>query len=106
MTIAAPHSFQPSVKSSSIIEIKGLSKRFGATLALNNVDLTVRGGRVHALLGANGCGKSTLVKVLAGFHKADEGEIRWSTAVEDQAIAFVHQDLGLIPTLSVTENIA
>lgn len=89
-----------------LIAIRGLSKRFGATQALNNVDLDIAGGRVHALLGINGCGKSTLVKVLAGFHKADTGEIEWKVRESERAIAFVHQDLGLVPTLSVTENIA
>jgi len=57
------------------IEIKGLTKRFGPTLALNNVDLAVGRGRSCALLGRNGAGKSTLIAALMGLIQADEGEI-------------------------------
>lgn len=67
--------------------------------------MTLRAGRVHALLGANGCGKSTLVKILAGYHHADAGEIDIPGS-DRRSIAFVHQDLGLVPALSVTENLA
>ncbi|HVY99700.1 MAG TPA: sugar ABC transporter ATP-binding protein [Dongiaceae bacterium] len=86
--------------------MRGLHKYFGATHALRGVDVAFRAGRVHALLGANGSGKSTLVKILAGYHQADGGEIFYSHDSGANAIAFVHQDLGLVPTLSVTENLA
>lgn len=90
------------------LEIRGLHKSFGATRALRGIDLVLRAGRVHALLGANGCGKSTLVKTLAGYHDPDEGTITLPgpDGTRRQGIAFVHQDLGLVPTLSVTENLA
>ena len=88
------------------IEVRNLHKRFGATYALRGVDLVLKGGCVHALLGANGCGKSTLVKVLAGYHSADSGEIIRPSAVGETSIAFVHQDLGLVGPLTVTENLA
>ena len=61
---------------------------------------------MHALLGANGCGKSTLVKILAGYHSMDAGEIFWRGNATKGSISFVHQDLGLVPTLSVAENLA
>jgi ribose transport system ATP-binding protein len=91
------------------LEVRGLHKSFGATHALRGIDLVLRAGRVHALLGANGCGKSTLVKTLAGYHDPDEGTIKFPGVDGNNAhkgIAFVHQDLGLVPTLSVTENLA
>ena len=93
-----------------------MSKRFGATYALRDVDLELRGGEVHGLVGANGSGKSTLVKILSGYHDPDPGgsaEIGGEAAglplrsgVLDAArIGFVHQDLGLVPELSVLENL-
>lgn len=82
------------------IRIRGLSKRFGATQALDRVALDVLPGRIHALIGLNGSGKSTLVKVLSGFHRPDAGQ------VEMGEVAFVHQDLGLLPSMTVLENMA
>jgi ribose transport system ATP-binding protein len=95
--------------------VKGLSKRFAATRALDDVDLTILPGEVHGLLGENGSGKSTLIRILAGYHAPDAGELE----VDGQGIqlpltpgqfrslgmAFVHQDLGLIPSLTVVENL-
>lgn len=88
---------------SPILSAQGLSKQFGSTRALHEVDIDLTPGRVHALLGTNGCGKSTLVKVLAGVHIPDAGHVEWHGA--DPAIAFVHQDLGLIGPMSVAENL-
>ena len=94
-----------------LLSIRGLSKRFAGTLALDAVDFDVRAGEVHALLGENGAGKSTLIKVLAGVHRADAGEIRWRGRVIDPAadkvpITFIHQDLGLVDAMTVAENVA
>lgn len=80
------------------IQIRNLSKTFGATRALSNVSMEVAPGSIHALIGLNGSGKSTLVKVLSGFYVADEGELSMGEVV------FVHQDLGLLPSLTVLEN--
>jgi ribose transport system ATP-binding protein len=97
----------PSCRTDVALTISGLTKAFGSARALDGVDLQLHRGRVHALLGANGCGKSTLVKVLAGYHVPDRGKVTFAGATQDQAaIAFVHQDLGLIPTMSVAENFA
>ena len=101
---------------SPALEITGLSKRFGAALALDDVSLTVRRGEVHGLLGSNGSGKSTLIKILSGFHAPEPGgEVRLygrkvplpvpAGQVRALGLAFVHQHLGLIPSLSVTENL-
>ncbi|MQA35400.1 sugar ABC transporter ATP-binding protein [Modestobacter roseus] len=99
------------------LRITGMTKRFGATLALDGADLALRHGTVHALVGGNGCGKSTTIKVLAGVHRADAGRIEvagsvWSAADYDAragraaGLRFVHQDLGLFPELSIAENVA
>ncbi|MGY1812599.1 sugar ABC transporter ATP-binding protein [Blastococcus sp. SYSU D00820] len=100
-----------------VLRIRGLTKRFGATLALDGADLALRHGTVHALVGGNGCGKSTSIKVLAGVHRGDAGRIEvagrsWDVADYDPragreaGLRFVHQDLGLFPQLSVAENFA
>jgi len=93
------------------ISIRGLTKRFLSTLALDHVDLSIERGEIHALVGENGAGKSTLIKILAGLYQPDQGEIRidgklvqpWVEAVP---ISFVHQDLGLVDDLSIGENVA
>ncbi|MGY1773563.1 sugar ABC transporter ATP-binding protein [Blastococcus sp. SYSU D00813] len=103
--------------SDAVLRVTGLTKRFGATLALDRADLALRPGTVHALVGGNGCGKSTTIKVLAGVHRADAGRIEvagqeWDAAHYDAkagraaGLRFVHQDLGLFPELSIAENFA
>ena len=98
-----------------LLEARGVSKAFGPTEALVDVDFDLRAGEIHALVGQNGSGKSTLVKILAGVHDADAG----SLAVEGEefdphrpgearlrGLRFVHQDLGLVDSLDVVENLA
>jgi ribose transport system ATP-binding protein len=94
-----------------VLEVRGVTKRFGGTLALDRVDLTIKAGEIHAFLGANGAGKSTLIRILADLHAADDGLILWhgapiSGAELARRIATVHQDLGLIDFMSVGENMA
>ncbi|MFI8387818.1 sugar ABC transporter ATP-binding protein [Streptomyces sp. NPDC085540] len=94
-----------------LVRLRGLSKRFGGTLALDSVDLDIRRGSVLALLGPNGAGKSTLIKVLAGVHRADSGEVTVAghplgSHAADRNMSFIHQDLGLVPWMTVAENIA
>ena len=93
------------------IEIRGLTKRFLSTLALDGVDLTIMPGEIHALVGENGAGKSTLIKILAGLYQPDSGELlvggrRVHPQSEVVPISFVHQDLGLVDELSIGENVA
>ncbi|GAA0437583.1 sugar ABC transporter ATP-binding protein [Streptomyces luteireticuli] len=94
-----------------LVRVRGLTKRFGGTLALDAVDLDVRAGSVLALLGPNGAGKSTLIKILAGVHRADAGEVTVAghplgTGAASRALSFIHQDLGLVGWMTVAENIA
>jgi len=98
----------------SILEAKGIVKRFPGVLALDNVHFDLRRGEVHALCGENGAGKSTLMKVITGLYHADEGEViykgeprRFATIQDAQAagITIIHQELNLVPHLSVAENI-
>jgi ribose transport system ATP-binding protein len=97
------------------IALRHISKSFGGSRALSDVDLTVLCGEVHGLLGENGSGKSTLIKILAGYHASDSGELEMYGKPVDLPLQpgqfralgldFVHQDLGLIPSLSVIENL-
>ncbi|WP_346618533.1 sugar ABC transporter ATP-binding protein [Blastococcus montanus] len=107
----------PAAATDVVLRVSGMTKRFGATLALDGAELALRRGTVHALVGGNGCGKSTTIKVLAGVHRADAGRIEvagssWTAADYDAragraaGLRFVHQDLGLFPELSVAENVA
>ena len=97
-----------------LLELKGITKRFGAVRALNGVDFRVMPGEVVGLVGDNGAGKSTLVKVISGIHPADEGEYLWggqnrSVNTPPDAthlgIATVYQDLALCDNLDVVENL-
>jgi ribose transport system ATP-binding protein len=92
-----------------------ITKRFGATMALDNVGVDVIGGQIHALIGENGAGKSTLIRILGGVHKPDHGEIylkgkrRHFSGPRDAiaaGIATIPQELRLVPSLSVAENMA
>jgi len=97
-----------------ILDVKKISKRFGGTRALKEVDLAVRKGEVHALLGENGAGKSTLMNIIMGLIKADEGEILFegepfhvsgpAMAIR-HGISMIHQELNVEPFLTVAENI-
>ncbi|MDT0479609.1 sugar ABC transporter ATP-binding protein [Streptomyces doebereineriae] len=94
-----------------LVRIRGLSKRFGGTLALAGVDLNVHPGSVLALLGPNGAGKSTLIKILAGVHNADAGQITVAgeplgSPTATRSLSFIHQDLGLVEWMTVAENLA
>ncbi|GGX00609.1 sugar ABC transporter ATP-binding protein [Streptomyces lomondensis] len=94
-----------------LVRVRGLSKRFGGTVALAGVDLDVHAGSVLALLGPNGAGKSTLIKILAGVHHADAGQITVAGQplgghTASRSMSFIHQDLGLVDWMTVAENIA
>jgi rhamnose transport system ATP-binding protein len=97
-----------------IVELLKISKSFGSTPVLNEVDLSLYPGEVHALLGENGAGKSTLVKILCGVHLADSGKIRLNgemiqfktpAQARQAGIAVIYQEPTLFPDLSIAENI-
>ena len=93
------------------LELRGVSKRYGETLALDGVDLQVRRGETLALLGPSGCGKSTLLALVAGL-EPHEGAILWhgreltGTPAEARGFGMVFQDYALFPHLNVFENVA
>ncbi|QII36586.1 sugar ABC transporter ATP-binding protein [Rouxiella badensis] len=99
-----------------LIDVKNLSVTFGGQRALNNIALRLMPGEVHCLAGTNGCGKSTLIKIISGVYQPDSGckislgEQTFSKLTPDQARSFgiqvIYQDLSLFPNLSVAENIA
>ena len=92
----------------------GICKSFGANKVLGGVNLHVRPGEVHALMGENGAGKATLMNILTGIHRADAGTImvdgkevtfKNNKDAEEHGIAFIHQELNIWPNLSVLENL-
>jgi D-xylose transport system ATP-binding protein len=98
----------------ALLELHGISKRFGAVQALDGVQFSVSAGEVVALVGDNGAGKSTLIKIISGIYRADQGTIRWQgrpvqiAAPNDSAglgIATVYQDLALCDNLDVVANL-
>lgn len=107
----------PGAHAAVALDVRNLDKDFAGTRALNNASLRVRSGTVHALLGGNGSGKSTTIKILAGVYPADSGHLEifgqpydlgnYTPATSQQAgLRFVHQDLGLFEELSIEENFA
>ena len=97
-------------QSAPVLDFRGITKRFGGTLALDDVHLELRTGEILALLGENGAGKSTLIKILASVYSLDTGNIEFrghdaAGALRRLPISFIHQDLGLIDWMTVAENI-
>ena len=98
------------------LTVRNATKIFGAQVALDHVSIDVEPGEVRALVGQNGCGKSTLIKILAGFHAPESGtevtvggeKLALEDPVSSEAIGlrFVHQDLGLVPNLDAVDNMA
>ena len=94
------------------IRLEGIRKRFGRTVAVDGVDLTIPAGNLYFLLGPSGCGKTTLLRMLAGFIRPDEGRILFDgrdvsrVPPEKRGTAMVFQSYALWPHLSVFENVA
>ena len=97
-----------------VLELKGITKRFGSLTANDKISLSVRKGTVHAVIGENGAGKSTLMNVISGLYRPDEGELfvhgkkmdfRNPNHASRAGIGMVHQEFMLFPELSVLDNI-
>ena len=98
----------------ALLEAIGLTKRFGALVANDNVSLAIRAGETHALLGENGAGKSTLIKIVSGVIAPDEGSMVFDRrpvsftnpqAANAAGIVAIFQELSVLPDLSVADNI-
>ncbi len=96
-----------------ILRMEGISKRFGAVQALDQVHFDLKPGEVHALVGENGAGKSTFLNILSGSYSADEGQIylhgrhvEWKSPLDarENGIIKVHQELQMIPEITVAQN--
>ena len=110
----ANRSAEAMCQSTAVLEVREVSKRFDAVLALKSATLSVRSGEVHALMGANGAGKSTLVKILTGVYPADGGVItvrgeqrsfRSPSDARRGGVVSVYQDPALVPDLTVGQNL-
>src|SRR6185503_13008696 len=97
-----------------MIELRNITKRFGNVLANDHVNIVVKPGTIHAIVGENGAGKSTAMRIAYGFYTADSGEIivdgqvRQINSPHDAialGIGMVHQHFMLVDTMSVAENI-
>lgn len=95
------------------LDIKEISRRFGAVQALDSVSLQLSSGEVHAVMGENGAGKSTLIRILAGLDRPDTGTLQLDGAalpagnplvMRAAGLRFIHQELHIVPGLSVAEN--
>ena len=98
-----------------LLRLTGIHKSFAGVHALRGVDLTIEYGRIHCLVGENGCGKSTLIKIIAGVYERDAGTVVIHGKEFDQihpidaireGIQVIYQDFSLFPNLTVAENIA
>ena len=102
------------MKKDIILEMKNITKRFPGVLALDKVQLTLKRGEVHVLLGENGARKSTLIKTITGAYLPDEGEMIFDGEpvklenpihVQKLGISAVYQEFNLIPELDAAKNI-
>jgi simple sugar transport system ATP-binding protein len=100
--------------SATLIEMRGISKNFGAVIALRSIDLYLERGEVLGLVGDNAAGKSTLMKILSGAYRPDSGEILLEgrpiqfdgpIAARAAGVEMIYQDFALVPQLTVTQNI-
>ena len=98
----------------ALLQMHAISKSFPGVLALDQVDLEIHAGEIHGLVGENGAGKSTIIKVLAGVYRADGGTVMVDgttlpdvtpRAVHNAGVRFIHQELHLVQHFTVTESV-
>jgi len=96
------------------LEVRSVSKRFGATIALDNVNLKIASGTIHSLIGENGAGKSTLGKILSGVYQLDSGEVELAGQAVmigsprealSRGITIIAQELSLVPSRTAADNV-
>ena len=96
------------------LELRGVRKSFGPIEILHGIDFALHPGEVHALIGENGAGKSTMMKILGGFLAPSEGQVlldgapagfRSGPAAEEQGVVVIHQEFNLAQDLTVADNI-
>ena len=107
-------STEPESGVKNILEMRGISKAFGLTQALDSFSITLQSGAIHALVGENGAGKSTLIKTMTGIHQPDSGMLlvdgnevsfRTTQAAQGLGVAAIYQEPMVFPDLDVAENI-
>lgn len=112
MTTTKPGHVTKADRIEPILDLQGVTRRFGDVVAVNAVDLTVRRGELFSLLGGSGCGKSTLLRMIAGFEPPDSGQIRIDgqdmTTVPpyERPVNMVFQSYALFPHMTVAQNVA
>ncbi|TXL60731.1 ATP-binding cassette domain-containing protein [Aeromicrobium terrae] len=99
-----------------VLRLRGVSKFFGSVMALEDLALDAYAGEVHAVVGDNGAGKSTAIKIITGIHEADDGEImmqgrrmalrRSAADTKERGVSVVYQDLALVECLDIAQNMA
>lgn len=104
------------MSASAVLELRGVRKSFGPVNALEHVDFSAYPGEVHAIVGDNGAGKSTMIKVVTGIHRGDGGSIHvdgkpldlrhGASDAQNRGIAVVYQDLALVECLDISTNMA
>ncbi|MEZ4505294.1 MAG: ATP-binding cassette domain-containing protein [Thermomicrobiales bacterium] len=114
-SVADPVAGTPTAQAARpVLELRGVTKRFGGATALDDVDFDLLPGEIHGLIGENGAGKSTLSKILSGVQRPDSGEmllngevVRFRSPADAKAagIGMIYQELTLMPALSVAENV-
>ena len=114
MTVATDADQSNGQRDQVLLQVEGVSKRFGGVVALREASLRVAPGQVHALAGANGAGKSTLLKILAGLVRPDSGSltmlgrpihIHHPSDATRLGLNFIHQELNLVPNFTVLQNL-
>ena len=112
MTQHSPAPVLPAAAPAPFVRIEGVSKRFGTFLAVDDVSLTIAKGEIFGLLGGSGCGKTTLLRMLAGFEEPTEGRI-WLDGQDmtgvppyERPVNMMFQSYALFPHMTVEKNIA
>src|SRR5690606_38240137 len=95
-----------------LVELRGVSKRFGKVVASSGIDLRIEDGEYVTILGPSGCGKTTLIRMIAGILEPSEGHVliggrdMKGIPIEERDIGYVFQNIALFPHLNVLENVS